>query len=68
MVVRVRSVRGGDEVKNWQVFCIPRVLEAAGNATPDRFPRLTSLSNESLVPGRVMWLDPSRTGWASGPR
>jgi len=57
VVVRVRSVRGGDEVKNWQVFYIPRVLAAAGSATPDRFPRLTSPSNESLVPGRyVMWL------------
>jgi len=57
VVVRVRSVRGSDEIKNWQVFYMPRVLEAAGNAAPERFPRLSSPTDETLVPGRyVMWL------------
>ncbi|MEP7304138.1 MAG: hypothetical protein ABJA98_01345 [Acidobacteriota bacterium] len=61
VVVRVRSVRGGDEIKNWQVFYLPRVLEAAGSASPGRFPRLSSPTDDSLVPGRyVMWLqDPT---------
>jgi hypothetical protein len=61
VVVRVRSVRGNDEIKNWQVFYLPRVLEAAGSASPGRFPRLSSPTDESLVPGRyVMWLqDPT---------
>ena len=61
VVVRVRSVRGNDEIKNWQVFYLPRVLEAVGSASPGRFPRLSSPADDSLVPGRyVMWLqDPS---------
>jgi hypothetical protein len=57
VVVRVRTLRGGDEIKNWQVFYIPRVLEAAGSASAERFPRLSSPTDEALVPGRyVMWL------------
>ena len=61
VVVRVRSVRGNDEIKNWEVFYLPRVLEAAGSASPGRFPRLSSPTDDSLVPGRyVMWLqDPT---------
>jgi hypothetical protein len=56
VTVRVRTVRGGQEVSNWQVFYLPRVLETLGRATADRFPQLSSPTNERLVPGRyVMW-------------
>jgi hypothetical protein len=57
VVVRVRTVRGREEARSWQVFYIPRVLEAAGGASPDVFPRLSSPTDETLVPGRyVMWV------------
>jgi hypothetical protein len=64
--VTVRTVQGSQEVRNWQVFYVPRVLDVIGGATPDRFPRLSSPTLETLVPGRyVMWArDPEggRTG------
>jgi hypothetical protein len=57
VVVRVRTVRGGEESRSWQVFYIPKVLEAAGGVSPDVFPRLSSPTDELLVPGRyVMWV------------
>ena len=48
-------------MRNWQVFYLPRVLEAVTGAAPDRFPQLSSPTRETLVPGRyVMWAkDPS---------
>jgi hypothetical protein len=66
VAVRVRTVQAGAEIKSWQVFYMPRVFEAAANATPDLFPQLSSPTEERLVPGRyVMWVrDPatSRVG------
>ena len=61
VVVRVRTLQGGEERKSWQVFYMPRVFEAAGNASPDLFPQLSSPTEETLVPGRyVMWVrDPA---------
>jgi Ankyrin repeats (3 copies)/Ankyrin repeats (many copies) len=61
VTVRVRTVQGGDEIKSWQVFYMPRVFEAAANASPDLFPQLSSPTEETLVPGRyVMWVrDPA---------
>ena len=61
VVVRVRTVQGGAESRSWQVFYMPRVFEAASNATPDLFPQLSSPTEETLVPGRyVMWVrDPA---------
>ena len=61
VVVRVRTVQGATESKSWQVFYMPRVFEAAGNASPDLFPQLSSPTEETLVPGRyVMWVrDPA---------
>ena len=60
-----RTVRGSEESRSWQVFYIPKVLEAAGSASPDVFPRLSSPTDETLVPGRyVMWVrqpDTNRT-------
>ena len=57
MVVRVRTLRGSEEARSWQVFYMPKVLEAAGGASPDVFPRLSSPTDETLVPGRyVMWV------------
>lgn len=54
--VNVRTVRAGQEVRNWQVFYLPRVLEATGSTAADRFPQLSSPTQERLVPGRyVMW-------------
>ena len=61
VIVRVRTVQGAEERKSWQVFYMPRVFEAAGNASPDLFPQLSSPTEETLVPGRyVMWVrDPT---------
>jgi hypothetical protein len=57
VVVRVRTVQAGTESRSWQVFYMPRVFEAASNASPDLFPRLSSPTEETLVPGRyVMWV------------
>jgi len=57
VVVRVRTLEGGAERRSWQVFYMPRVFEAASNATPDLFPQLSSPTEETLVPGRyVMWV------------
>jgi ankyrin repeat protein len=61
VVVRVRTVAGTQEKASWQVFYMPRVFEAAANASPDLFPQLSSPTVETLVPGRyVMWVrDPA---------
>jgi len=61
VVVRVRTVEGGEERKSWQVFYMPRIFEAATSASPDLFPQLSSPTEEALVPGRyVMWVrDPT---------
>jgi ankyrin repeat protein len=61
VAVRVRTLQGSSEVKAWQVFYMPKVLEAAENASPDLFPQLSSPTEEALVPGRyVMWVrDPT---------
>jgi len=57
VVVRVRTLQGSDEIKNWQVLYMPRVLEAAGQVSPERFPQVSSPTEDLLVPGRyVMWL------------
>jgi hypothetical protein len=56
VTVRVRTVKGADEITSWQVFYMPRVFEAAPNASPDLFPQLSSPTEDTLVPGRyVMW-------------
>jgi hypothetical protein len=56
VLVRVRTLQDGAESRSWQVFYMPRVFEAASNATPDLFPQLSSPTEETLVPGRyVMW-------------
>jgi hypothetical protein len=61
--VRVRTIQGGQEVRHWQVFYLPRALEALGNATADRFPQLSSPTTELLVPGRyMMWSSDPVTG------
>ena len=69
VVVRVRTLQGGEERKSWQVFYMPRIFEAAGNATPDLFPQLSSPTEEMLVPGRyVMWVrDPATARSANAP-
>ena len=61
VVVRVRTLQGGEERRSWQVFYMPRIFEAAGSASPDLFPQLSSPTEETLVPGRyVMWVrDPA---------
>jgi hypothetical protein len=57
VVVSVRTVEGDHESRNWQVFYMPKVFEAMGGVAPDRFPRLSSPTSETLVPGRyVMWV------------
>ncbi len=56
VLVNVRTLDGDRESRNWQVFYMPKIFEAAGSATPDRFPRLSSPTSETLVPGRyVVW-------------
>ena len=57
VVVNVRTVQGGQEIRNWQVFYLPKLFDAIGGTTPDRFPKLSSPTSETLVPGRyVMWV------------
>jgi hypothetical protein len=57
VIVSVRTVEGDHESRNWQVFYLPKVFEAMGGVTPDRFPKLSSPTSETLVPGRyVMWV------------
>lgn len=54
--VTVRTVQGDLESRNWQVFYVPKVFEALGGTDADRFPRLSSPTVETLVPGRyVVW-------------
>ena len=61
VTVRVRTIQGSNEIRSWQVFYMPRVFEAAANASPDLFPQLSSPTEDTLVPGRyVMWVrDPA---------
>jgi ankyrin repeat protein len=57
VAVRVRTLLGSAEIKSWQVFYMPKVLEAAENVSPDVFPQLSSPTEEALVPGRyIMWV------------
>jgi len=63
VAVQVRTLRGAAEIKSWQVFYMPRVFEAATNASPDLFPQLSSPTEDVLVPGRyVMWVRDPATG------
>jgi Ankyrin repeats (3 copies)/Ankyrin repeats (many copies) len=61
VTVHVRTIQDGNEIRSWQVFYMPRVLEAAANASPGLFPQLSSPTEDTLVPGRyVMWVrDPA---------
>lgn len=57
VVVNVRTLQGAQETGNWQVYYMPKVLESVGGSSGDRFPRLSSPTHETLVPGRyVMWV------------
>ena len=57
VTVQVRTVQNGQEIRNWQVFYVPKVLDASGATAADRFPQLSSPTHETLVPGRyVMWV------------
>lgn len=63
VAVRVRTLQGAAEIKSRQVFYMPRVFEAATNASPDLFPQLSSPTEDVLVPGRyVMWVRDPATG------
>jgi hypothetical protein len=66
VTVRVRTVQGAEEAKSWQVLYLPKILELSETAAPDRFPQLSSPTEEILVPGRyVMWLRHPVTGTMS---
>jgi ankyrin repeat protein len=57
VLVRVRTVRSGQEAGKWQVFYMPRIFEVSPNAVPDLFPQLSSPTEELIVPGRyLMWV------------
>lgn len=56
VTVNVRTLNGDGESRNWQIFYMPKIFEAAGANSPDRFPKLSSPTSETLVPGRyVVW-------------
>jgi hypothetical protein len=56
VAVGVRTVAAGAEVRNWQVFYIPRIFQAVPSATADLFPQLSSPTHATVVPGRyVIW-------------
>lgn len=62
VTVQVRTVQNGQEIRNWQVFYLPKVLDSIGASAADRFPQLSSPTQESLVPGRyVMWVRDTST-------
>ena len=57
VLVRVRTLQGGEEARRWQVLYMARILEASPTAVPDLFPQLSSPTEETLVPGRyIMWV------------
>jgi len=57
VTVQVRTVQDGQEIRNWQVFYLPKVLDVLGASAANRFPQLSSPTHETLVPGRyVMWV------------
>ena len=56
--MRVRTLQGGIERRSWQVFYMPRVFEAASNATPDLFPQLSSPTEEIAGPGQICDVGP----------
>jgi hypothetical protein len=57
VTVSVRTVQGSRELRDWHVFYLPKVLEASGVSAANRFPQLSSPTNDTLVPGRyVMWV------------
>lgn len=63
VIVRVRTLQGGQEAGSWQVFYMPKVFEVSPTASPDLFPQLSSPTDERLVPGRyLMWLRNPGTG------
>lgn len=54
--VHVRTVRGRQEQRDWQVLTMPRIFDGAPNAVPTPFPELSSPTAERLVPGRyLLW-------------
>jgi hypothetical protein len=68
ILVRVRTLVGGAEAKAWNVKYLPKALELSQTATADRFPQLSSPTEEPLVPGRyVIWAEDS-TGTRRGDR
>ena len=66
VLVRVRTLRGSEEVRHWQIFYMPRIFETSATARPDLFPRLSSPSEELMVPGRyLVWVREPTSGVVS---
>lgn len=56
VTVRVRTVRGRREQRDWQVMTLPRIFDGAPSAVARPFPELSSPTSEQLVPGRyLLW-------------
>ena len=64
----VHTLRGGEEVRSWQVFYLNRIFEFFKDARPEVFPSFSSPAREGLPPGRyVIWARDPKTR-REGPR
>lgn len=64
--LRVHTMKGGAEVKNWRVFYLPKIFEDQGAGEP--FPTYSSPTEFPLSPGRyLIWAKNPATG-AEGER
>lgn len=64
--LRVRTIRSGREVNNFQVLYLPKIMEVALDAQPDIFPGFSSPTADNLAPGRYLfWARDPQTGKTS---
>ena len=61
--ISVKTQRGDAEVKAWQVFWKPKILEFAKEFRAEAFPKPSSPTSLELAPGRyLMWAQDPKTG------
>lgn len=65
--VRVRTLRGAEEVTAWQVLFAPKIFESALDQAADVFPRFSSPTEVEAPPGRyLLWARNPQTGAVAG--
>jgi ankyrin repeat protein len=59
----VHTLRGGEEVRNWQVLYLSKIFEFLKDARPEVFPIFSSPSTETVPPGRyLIWARDPKSG------